>query len=157
VAVALKGADKSVALIGGLLGVSSEVIALALGSSPQSLHGGLVVLSDSYAAASTGAQRDALVAAAEALIAATNAVSWAGILTAASIGTLSTLMRRAGFGRVVAVFGVVTGVLGVVSEAFRPMIGAFYTLYGLLLPVWFGLVGLRLLRLARRSSPTNTW
>jgi hypothetical protein len=40
VAVALKDVNKSVAVIGGLFGVASEIIALALGSSPQSLHGG---------------------------------------------------------------------------------------------------------------------
>ena len=47
-AVALKDANKSIAAIGGLFGITSEVIALALGSSPQSLHGGLVVLSNAY-------------------------------------------------------------------------------------------------------------
>ena len=36
VAVALKDVNKSVAAIGGLFGIASEVIALALGSSPQS-------------------------------------------------------------------------------------------------------------------------
>jgi len=46
-AVALKEMNKSMAAIGGLFGIASEVIALALGSSPQSLHGGLVVLSNS--------------------------------------------------------------------------------------------------------------
>ncbi len=84
-----EGVDKSIAAVGGLLGVASEIIALALGSSPQSLHGGLVVLSDSYAAAGTDAERAGLVSAADALIAATNAVSWAGILTAAAILVLS--------------------------------------------------------------------
>lgn len=128
--------------------VSSEIIALALGSSPQSLHGGLVVLSDSYAAASD-AERAGLVAAAEALIAATNAVSWAGILTAAAILVLSLGMRRGRIAPRVAVLGILTGVLGAASEAFRPMIGPAYTVYGLLLPLWFGLVGWRLRRLSR--------
>src|SRR5674476_284697 len=41
-AVALKDVDKTMALIGGLFGVGSEIIALSLGSSPQSLHGGLL-------------------------------------------------------------------------------------------------------------------
>ena len=79
-AVALKDVNKSVAAIGGLFGVASEVVALALGSSPQSLHGGLVVLSNAYRAAGGDADRADLVGAADALIAATNAVSWAGIL-----------------------------------------------------------------------------
>lgn len=153
VAVALKGVDKSTAVLGGLLGVASETIALALGSSPQSLHGGLVVLSNSYATASTDAERAGLVGAADALIAATNSVSWAGILTAAAILVLSALMGRSDFGRVVAVLGVLTGAIGIISEALRPLIGPAYLLYGLLLPAWFALVGRTLLRLGRRGRP----
>lgn len=150
--VALKGVDKSIALVGAVLGVGSEVVALALGSSPQSLHGGLVGLSDSYASAATDADRAGLADAAEALIAATNAVSWAGVLTAAGILVLSALMGRSEFGRALAVLGVITGALGIVSEALRPMIGPAYIVYGLLLPVWFGLVARTLLRLGRRSD-----
>lgn len=152
VAVALKGVNKSLALVGGLFGVVSEAIALALGSSPQSLHGGLVVLSNSYASARTDAERAGLVSAAEALIAATNAVSWAGILTAAGILTLSLIARTGGFGRVVATLGVLTGVLGILSEALRPMIGPAYLLYGLLLPLWFALVGWKLFRMGERGT-----
>ena len=148
VAVALKGVNKSAAAIGGLFGIASEVIALALGSSPQSLHGGLVVLSNAYQDAGGDAERAALVGAADALIAATNAVSWAGILTAAAILLLSWLMRTASFfGPVVGTIGVVAGVVGIVSEALRPMIGPGYMLYGLLLPVWFAMVGWKLLHL----------
>ena len=84
-----EGRRQSTAVLGGLLGVASEIIALSLGSSPQSLHGGLVVLSGSYVAAGTDAERAGLVSAADALIAATNTVSWAGILTAAAILVLS--------------------------------------------------------------------
>ena len=151
-AAALGRANKSVAAIGGLFGIASETIALALGSSPQSLHGGLVVLSDSYWAAGSDAQRAGLVSAADALIAATNAVSWAGILTAAAILVLSLVMRKASFGRVVGILGVVTGAAGILSEALRPMIGSAYLLYGLLLPIWFLLVGWKLLRLGRRRA-----
>lgn len=150
-AVALWPIDKSIAVLGGLFGIASEVIALALGSSPQSLHGGLIVLSNAYVQAATETRRAELVSAADALIAATNAVSWAGILTAAGILVLSLLMRRGGFGARVAVLGLVTGALGIVSEALRPLIGPAYLLYGLLLPTWFALVGWKLLRLARRD------
>lgn len=147
-AVALKDVNKSIAAIGGLFGIASEVIALALGSSPQSLHGGLVVLSNTYRDAGGDAEGAGLVGAAEALIAATNAVSWAGILTAAAILLLSLLMRTVPFfGRVVGTIGMVAGVAGIVSEALRPMIGPGYMLYGMLLPIWFALVGWRLLRL----------
>lgn len=143
--------DKSIAVLGGLFGIASEVIALALGSSPQSLHGGLVVISNAYVQAATETRRAELVSAADALIAATNAVSWAGILTAAGILVLSLLMRRGGFGTGVAVLGLVAGALGILSEALRPLIGPAYLLYGLLLPTWFALVGWKLLRLARRD------
>lgn len=150
-AVALWPIDKSIAVLGGLFGIASEVIALALGSSPQSLHGGLVVLSNAYVQAATETRRAELVSAADALIAATNAVSWAGILTAAGILVLSLLMRRGGFGTGVVVLGLVAGALGIVSETLRPLIGPAYLLYGLLLPTWFALVGWELLRLARRD------
>ena len=148
VTVALKDGNKSVAVIGGLFGVASEVIALALGSSPQSLHGGLVVLSNAYQSAGVDAERAGLVSAADALIAATNAVSWAGILTAAAILLLSGLMRNARFfGPVVGTLGLVAGAAGIVAEALRPMVGPGYLLYGLLLPTWFALVGWKLLHL----------
>jgi hypothetical protein len=148
VAVALKGVNKSVAAIGGLFGIASEVIALALGSSPQSLHGGLVVLSNAYQGAGGDGDRAGLVSAAEALIAATNAVSWAGILTAASILLLSMVMRSASFfGPVVGTVWVLAGAAGIVAEALRPVIGPGYMVYGLLLPAWFALVGWKLLRL----------
>lgn len=147
--MALRHTDRSVAAVGGLLGVASEVIALSLGSSPQSLHGGLVVLSDQYAATGSTLTRTGLASAADALIAATNAVSWAGILTAAAILTLSLPMRRAGYGAPLAWLGIVTGVIGIPAEALRPLIGAAYAGYGLLLPVWFGAVGWRLWRVAR--------
>lgn len=149
VAVALKEVNKSIALIGGLLGIASETIALALGSSPQSLHGGVIVLSNSFAAATTEAQRSSLVSAADALVAATNAVSWAGILTAGAILVLSAVMGRSDFGRLVAVVGVVAGAVGIVAEALRPVIGAGYLVYGLLLPAWFALVAWRLLTIHR--------
>lgn len=149
VAVALAGASKTLAAVGGLFGVSSQIVALAVGSSPQSLHGGLVLLSDAYTAAGTDAERAGLASAADALIAATNAMPWAGILTAAAILVLSLAMWRGVFGRTLAVVGAFTGALGLVSEALRPMIGAGYFLYGLLLPLWFGRVGWTLLRLGR--------
>ncbi len=152
VAAALKEVNKSVALIGGLFGVVSETIALALGSSPQSLNGGLVVLSSSYTSAASDAQRAGVASAADALIAATNAVSWAGILTAAAILALSSTMARSDFGRGVALVGVVAGTVGIVAEALRPVIGSAYLVYGLLLPAWFALVGWKLLGLRRNVA-----
>lgn len=150
-ALALTGVNKAVAAIGGLFGIVSETIALALGSSPQSLHGGLVVLSDTYQLAGTEAERSSLVSAAEALIAATNAVSWAGILTAAGILVLSLVVWQGGWGRALAVVGIATGGIGVVSEALRPLIGSVYMGYGLLLPIWFAWIGWKLLHIERAN------
>lgn len=151
VAAAVKHVDKSIAAIGALFGIGSEIIALALGSSPQSLHGGLVILADSYAAAGTDPQRAALASSADTLIAATNAVSWAGILTAAAILLLSLLMRRGPFGTATAVLGILTGAIGIPFEALRPLIGPVYMVYGLALPVWFAMAGAALLRVNRTA------
>jgi len=115
--LALKHLDRNLAAIGALLGISSEVIALAVGSSPQSLHGGLVLLSDQFAAAGTEAQRLAFSTAAEGLTASTNAVSWAGVLTAARILVLSLAKRKGLFHKAVAWIGIATGALGIASGA----------------------------------------
>jgi hypothetical protein len=147
--VALRSVDQSIAALGGLVGIVSETIALALGSSPKSLHGGLVVLSNEFQLAESQTARAGLVSAADALIAATNAVSWAGILTAAAILMLSLLMRQRGYGTRLAVLGIITGAIGLVSEALSPVIGPAYLAYGLLLPTWFGWVAWKLLRSAR--------
>ena len=80
-------------------------------------------------------------------------MSWAGILTAAGILLLSCVMRTAAFfGPVVGTLGVIAGALGIVSEALRPMVGPGYMLYGLLLPLWFALVGWKLLHLDREVT-----
>ena len=135
-----------IAALGGLAGIVSETIALALGSSPQSLHGGIVVLASQYAKTTDGSRRAALASAADALIAATNAVTWAGILTASAILLLSLLLRPAGMGAKLGTLGVITGALGIASEALRPTSGPGYILYGMLLPLWFALIGRKLLQ-----------
>ncbi|QGF22566.1 hypothetical protein [Raineyella fluvialis] len=145
-AVSLARPARGLAAIGGLFGISSEIIALAVGSSPESLHGGLVLLSDAYTSATSEAERLTLVGAADALVAIANAMPWAGVLTAAGILVLSLAMWRGDSRRGLAVLGIVAGVLGMVSEVLRPVIGVAYLLYGLLLPVWFGWVGVVLLR-----------
>lgn len=156
VAISLRKVNQTAALLGGVIGVASETIALALGSSPQSLSGPLVALSNQYVLASSESQRQALVAAAEALAAAANAVSWAGILTAVGILVLSLGMMRGQYGRAVAWIGIVTGTAGIVLEALRPQAGAIYAIYGILLPLWFALVGLQLTRLSRTDSLQET-
>ena len=128
------------------------MIALAYNSSPPSLNGGLVYLSYHYVAATTAAQRAAFATAAESLIAVSNAVNAAGILTAISMLILSLVMLKGVFHKGVAYLGIVTGVLGIVSEAFRDILGPGYYVYGLLLPIWFLAVGWKLYRLGSSSS-----
>jgi hypothetical protein len=147
VSVSLKETNVSLAALGGLTGIVSEILALALGSSPQSLSAGLVYLSDQYIAATAEAQRAALSAAAEGFLANANAISPAGILTALGIFLLSMGMLRGVYGRWVAILGIVTGALGMVFEALRPQIGMLYGLYGILLPIWFVAIGLGLFKL----------
>ena len=147
VSVSLRDAHRSLAALGGLIGIASEVVALSLGSSPQSLSGSLVYLSDQYGAAATDVQRASLAGAAEGFLASANAVSSAGILTALGILALSVCMLRGTWSRAVAVLGIVTGLAGVVCEALRPRIGPVYGIYGLLLPAWFLCVGIRLYRM----------
>jgi hypothetical protein len=150
VSVSLKDTNKSWALLGGLMGIASEIVALSLGSSPQSLSGGLVYLSDQYISTAMDSQRMALAIAAEGFLAGANAVSSAGILTAVAILILSLCMLRGVYHRGVAILGIVAGVIGIVSEAFRPQIGPIYGIYGLLLPAWFIAVGLRLYKMGFR-------
>ncbi|MGO4342177.1 hypothetical protein [Pedococcus sp. 2YAF34] len=155
-AMALKHVDKSLALVGGLFGIASEVTALAVGSSPQSLNGGLLTLSTAYESASTADQRAGLASAADAVIATTNAMPWAGVLTAAGILVLSLVAWRGPVPARVAAFGILTGAVGIVAEALRPVIGDGYLLYGLLLPVWFALTAWTLHTLGRRPPAPVT-
>jgi hypothetical protein len=150
--VALKCLNKSYAALGALVGIASEGIALAYNSSPPSLNGGLVYLSDHYVAATTAAQRADLAASAEGLIAVSNAVNAAGILTALGILILSLVMLRGVFHKGVAYLGIVTGTLGIVSEALRDIVGPGYIVYGLLLPLWFLVIGWNLYRLGANNS-----
>jgi hypothetical protein len=150
--VALKPLNKSYAALGALLGIASEVIALAYNSSPPSLNGGLLYLSDEYATATTTAQHTALATAAEGLIAVSNAVNAAGILTAAGILVISLVMLKGVFSEGVAYLGIATGALGIVSETVRDVIGPGYYVYGLLLPVWFIAVGWKLHRVGWSST-----
>lgn len=147
--VALKDLDRSHAALGAVIGVSSEIVALAYNSSPPSLNTGLLFLSDKYASATSDAQREAFATAAEGLAAVSNAVNAAGILTALGILIVALVMLKGVFPRSVAYLGVATGAAGMVCEVLRDMIGAGYFVYGLLLPSWFVAVGWRLYKLAR--------
>lgn len=147
--LALKGVDKSYAALGALTGITSEILALAINSSPPSLNGSLVYLSDQYTAANSPAQQTALAAAAESFISLSNAVNVIGILTAAAILIFSLVMLKGVFSKAVAYLGIATGAIGMISEALRDIIGPGYFVYGLLLPAWFFAAGWKLYRLSR--------
>jgi hypothetical protein len=148
--VALRSAGPSLALLGSAAGLVSEIAALAGGSSPPSLNGGLVVLAARYATA-VGPERAALAAGAEALVANANAVTMIGSLAALGILLLSALFAKGGLGRAAGLLGIATGAAGIFLEAARPWVGPVYGLYGLLLPAWFVVAGLGLSRLSRRA------
>jgi hypothetical protein len=154
--VALKHLNKSLAALGALVGGASEVVALAYSSSPPSLNGSLVYLSDHYVAAATIEQRAAFATAAEGLVAQSNAVNAAGILTAIGILIISLVMLKGVFRTGIAYLGMVTGAVGIVSEVLRNLMGPGYYVYGLLLPIWFIAVGWGLLRLAGASSSAQS-
>ncbi len=147
---ALKGQNKSYAAIGAVAGGASWALTLAWpatgGGAPS-----LVYLSDQYKAATTDEQRAAFAAAAEGFIAQNVIPNPPGILTPVGILILSLLMLRGVFHKGVAYLGVATGALGVVSEALRPIMGAGYLGYGLLLPAWFLAVGWKLYTLGHEA------
>lgn len=147
---ALKHLNKSYAALGALAGFVSWVLGLAIpttgGGAPV-----LVYLSDHYMTATTAVQHTAFATAAEAFIAENNIPFAAGILAPVGILILSLVMLKGVFPKGVAYLGIATGVLGFASEALRPMIGSGYFVYGLLLPIWFLVVGWKLYRMARQE------
>ena len=145
--MALKHLNKSLAAIGTLIAIASQIMGLAYNSSPQSLNGALVILSDQYVAASTAVQRAAFANAAESLIAVANAVSASGILFSIGILIISIVMLKGVFHKGIAYLGIVTGVIAIMSEAFRPFIGIGYIVFFLLEVIWLIAVGWKLYRL----------
>ncbi|KPV50122.1 hypothetical protein SE17_28790 [Kouleothrix aurantiaca] len=103
-------------------------------------------------AATSAAQRTALATAAETLMALSNTVNAAGILTALGILLIALAMRKGSFAKGAAYLGIATGAIGIVSEALRDVIGPGYYVYGLLLPAWFVAVGWKLYRLVSLSA-----
>ncbi len=103
-------------------------------------------------AATTAAQRAAEATAAEGLIAVSNAVNEAGILTALGILILSLVMLKGLFPKSVTYLGIVTGALGIMSETLRLILGPGYIVYGVLLMIWFITIGWKLYRLGTSRS-----
>jgi Domain of unknown function (DUF4386) len=145
--MALKHVNKSLAAIGALIAIASQIIGLAYNSSPQSLNSALVLLSDQYMAAISAAQRAAYATAAESLIAMANAVSASGIMFSIGILLISMVMLKGVFNKGIAYLGIVTGAIAILSEAFRPFISFGYIVFFILEVIWFIAVGWKLFRL----------
>jgi hypothetical protein len=147
--IALRSVNKSLALIGALLGAVSWAMFLAI---PVTSRGSLtlVYLSDQYMAAAAS-ERDRFAIAAEAIVAENNTPAIVAVLSAAGILLISFVMTRGVVPRAVGWLGVATGALGMLSEALRYAAPFFYWGYGILLWVWFIAVGISLILLGRRT------
>ena len=145
--VALKHLSPSTAAIGAMVGIAGVVLSVATFT----LVFGLVPLSAQYQAATTAVQRVAVVTAANGLLAQINAVNIGGFLYAVGVLIISLAMLKGVFSRAVAYLGIVSGVVGIVCESLRPVMGASYGIYGILL-IWLVAVGWKLYQLSTRGS-----
>lgn len=150
--LALMPVNKSLALIGAVLGGLSWALFLAI---PVTSRGSLtlVYLSDQYMAAAV-VERDRFAIAAEAIVAENNTPAIVAVLSAAGILLVSLVMTKGVLPRAVGWLGVMTGALGMLSEALRHAAPFFYWGYGILLWVWFIAVGVALINLGRRTPRT---
>ncbi|HET9918368.1 MAG TPA: hypothetical protein VFQ30_00905 [Ktedonobacteraceae bacterium] len=149
--MALKHLNKSYVAIGALIGVASWALSLAWPTTGGGGHA-LVYLSDQYVVATSAAQRAAFAAAAEGFIAQNTIPTIIGILQPIGILILSLVMLKGVFHKGVASLGIVTGLLGMVSETLRPIMGLSYAVYGVLLILWFLVIGWNLFWLASSRS-----
>jgi hypothetical protein len=147
--IALSPVNKSLALIGSLLGGLSWAMFLAI---PVTSRGSLtlVYISDQYVAAAVS-ERDRYAIAAEAIVAENNTPAIVAVLSAAGILLISLVMTKGVMPRAIGWLGVATGALGMLSEALRHAAPFFYWGYGILLWVWFIAVGIALILLGRRT------
>lgn len=148
---ALRGVDRNLMLLA--LGFAGLFVALDLALT-WPCHAVLFALSGSYAEAAEGG-RAAIVAAAgfPALAMESALLRIYGILfPALGIALAGPVMRKAAFGRSAALVAFLVGITGVVAVA-GPFLSKALTLApvvnALLVMLWFLLVGVRLLRLAR--------
>lgn len=145
---ALSRTNKSYAAMGSVFGVSAWALSLAW---PTTGEGSLILvaLSDQYVAVTSADVRTALSSAAEVLIATEMTPTAIGVLQTLSIFVVSLVMLRSSFSKRVAYLGVVTGAIGIISEALIALLGAAYALYGVLVMIWFLVIGWQLYRLSR--------
>jgi hypothetical protein len=144
------------ALLATCLGFAGVTLVLA---TPTPLS--MLTLSDKYAAATTDAARNQLLSAGEAILAGdmwhATGSTIGGILTQCGAVLICIVMLRGN------IFGKPTGYMGIVIHGFDlahiligiplPAVGVFFmALAGPLYPVWFFLVGRRLLQIASGAS-----
>jgi hypothetical protein len=149
---ALRRSDLANALLSTVLAFAGVTLVLA---TPTALS--LIPLSDKFASATSDATRNQLLAAAEAIMASdiwhsTGAIL-GGVLLQCGAVLISVVMLRGGvFSRTTAWLGIVMHGLDlahIVGGLFLPVSGTILlAIAGPLYPIWFFLVGLRLLRLA---------
>ena len=154
---ALRRSDRSNALLAIALAFVGTTLTLA---TPTALS--MIPLSDKFAAAASDTARNQLLAAGEALLAAdiwhsTSAIL-GGVLLQCGALLISVVMLRGNvFSKTTAWLGIVMHGLDlahIVGGLLLPAAGfVLLSIAGPLYPVWFILVGLRLLRLARQSQP----
>lgn len=152
--VALWHQGKSLAAIAGVIGVASWAVSFAW---PATGDGSLamVLLSDHYMTAATGAQRIPFVAGAEVLIALNDLPAAIGVLQAIGVLLISVLMLRGTLRLGLARLGVLTGAVGIASELLRPLLGWAYATYGILLFAWLGWLAVALWRLDLEAGDTK--
>jgi hypothetical protein len=141
---ALQQVSRSVAAIGAVVGIAGVALCMV----PLGLVFALVPLSDQYAATSGATQRATIATTADGILAQINSVSVGGVLFAVGVLIVSLAMLSGVFHRAVAVLGIVSGGVGIVCESLRPVLGAWYGIYGILM-LWLLAVAWQLYQLSR--------
>lgn len=150
--MALRRAGRSFLLIGVALGLLSAVLFIA--SNPAFA---MLSLSDQYAASGAEAQRAALLAAGQAVMAQWQGSAFHASYITGSIAAIlvSLIMLRDGlFRRAAALMGIVSNALALLL--YVPVVGVYISVSSVvLLWAWYLLMGIRFFQLARMPSPVS--
>lgn len=151
---ALKGINRHVMLVASTCVGLFVMLDLAI---TWTNYAALITLSDSYAAAASDAQRALVFAAAmpaSIVLKSTLLFVYNTLILAVGIFMAGLVMLNGVFSKYTAYLGIATGVLGgvsVVGPLLTSALSATIIITSLLTTVWVLLVGLRLLKLGRRS------
>ncbi len=147
--VALRETSESLMAVGLVIGLVSTVLFIA--SNPAFA---MLSLSDQHAAAATDAQRDALLAAGQAVM-----VSWQGSAFQASyfLGSVApilmsaVMLRSPLFSKAAAILGIVANVIA--FGLYVPQVGVYISIFSVVfLWAWILLIGLRFFSLGRPAK-----